>query len=97
MSTNWRALCVELLDCLEKADWPHKQKHVFEQWTYIARTALAEPEPEGPTLDDIWELCEEHDFVLGIDGANEEESANGLWAIARAVLARWGTPNLKDN
>lgn len=97
MTTDFRALCVELTDCLEKADWPHKQKHVFQQWTYIARTALAEPEPEEPTLDDIWELCEEHGFVLGIDGANEEESANSLWAIARAVLARWGTPNLKDN
>jgi hypothetical protein len=48
------------------------------------------PEPQGPTLDDIVELCAEHEFILGIDGANEEESAKGLLEIARAALARWG-------
>ena len=30
------------------------------------------PEPQGPTLDDIVELCAEHEFILGIDGANAE-------------------------
>lgn len=45
MTTDFRALCVELTDCLEKADWPNQHKHVFEQWIYIARKALAEPKP----------------------------------------------------
>ena len=48
--TDFRALCVELTDCLEKADWPHRYKIVFQQWTDIARAALAEP--DGPAVSD---------------------------------------------
>jgi len=77
MTTDFRALCVELLDCLEKADWPHKQKHVFEQWVYIARKVLAEPEPEGPTDDALLELYQGPGTFSAIE-------------YARAVLARWG-------
>lgn len=63
-------------------------------WWHLERIRGIEAQPEsaGPTLDDIWELCEELGFELGIDGANEEESVNFLWEIARAVLARWGRP-----
>ena len=48
--TDFRALCVELTDCLEKADWPHRYKAVFQQWTDIAHAALAEP--DGPAVSD---------------------------------------------
>ena len=48
--TDFRALCVELTDCLEKADWPHQYKVVFQQWTDIAHAALAEP--DGPAVPD---------------------------------------------
>jgi hypothetical protein len=48
MTTDFRGLCAELTDCLEKSDWPHQHKHVFEQWIYIARKALAEP--DGPVV-----------------------------------------------
>ena len=58
---------------------------------YAARAALSQPEPEGPTLDDIYELCEEYEFILA-DGTSEEESTYVLWEIARAVLARWNRP-----
>ena len=50
MTTDFRALCVELTDCLEKADWPHRYKQVFQQWTDIAHAALAEP--DGPAVSD---------------------------------------------
>jgi hypothetical protein len=50
MTTDFRALCVELTDCLEKADWPHRYKVVFQQWTDIAHAALAEP--DGPAVSD---------------------------------------------
>jgi hypothetical protein len=50
MTTDFRALCVELTDCLEKADWPHRYKAVFQQWNDIARAALAEP--DGPAVSD---------------------------------------------
>ena len=56
MTTDFRALCVELTDCLEKSDWPRQYKPVFEQWIYIARKALAEPEPEGPTDEELLQL-----------------------------------------
>ena len=48
--TDFRALCVELTDCLEKADWPHSHKAVFQQWTDIAHAALAES--DGPAVSD---------------------------------------------
>ena len=41
-TSDFRALCVELTDCLEKADWPHNYKAVFQQWIDYARAALAE-------------------------------------------------------
>jgi hypothetical protein len=41
--TDFRALCVELTDCLEKADWPCRYKVVFQQWVDNAHAALAEP------------------------------------------------------
>ena len=48
--TDFRALCVELTDCLEKADWPHRYKAVFQQWTDIAHAALAES--DGSAVSD---------------------------------------------
>ena len=48
MTTDFRALCVELTDCLEKADWPPRYKVVFQQWTDIAHAALAEA--DGPAV-----------------------------------------------
>ena len=47
MSTDFRALCAELTDCLEKADWPLRHRYVFRQWIDIARAALAD-EPAVP-------------------------------------------------
>ena len=101
VTTDFRALCVELLDCLEKADWPNRYKAVFQQWTYIARAALAEadepavPDSREPTSvatqpsdEDLNELM---DSILWKGSPNH-------WGrqVARAVLARWGTPNLAE-
>ena len=47
MTNNFRALCAELTDCLEKADWPLRHRYVFRQWIDIARAALAD-EPAVP-------------------------------------------------
>lgn len=48
--TDFRALCVELTDCLEKADWPHRYKVVFQQWVNISHAALAGS--DGPAVSD---------------------------------------------
>ena len=44
--TDFRALCAELIDDLELADWPSKLKESFRADIQRARAALAEPEPE---------------------------------------------------
>ena len=50
--TDFRALCIELTDCLEKADWPLRYRYVFRQWVDIARAALAdEPAMPAPPAD----------------------------------------------
>ena len=43
--TDFRALCAELVDCLEKANWPLRHKTLFEICLADARAALAQPKP----------------------------------------------------
>lgn len=95
--TDFRALCVELTDCLEKADWPHRYRPVFEQWIYIARKALAEPEPEGPTTQELKTFACKwwNKFGFVKDKATcrwvlDEIDPDHFADFARAVLARWG-------
>lgn len=76
MTTDFRALCAELLD------WAEVTAAHYIQLPAVmlrARAALAEPEPEGPTVMQLIEL-------------SDEIEAAGLGQIdfARAVLARWG-------
>jgi hypothetical protein len=78
---DYRALCAALVD-----EAPYESPT-----TCLARAALAQPEPEGPTLDDVSELCEEFGFYLD-ESYDNLESAETLWEMFRAVLARWGTP-----
>ena len=52
--------------------------------------SCVEPPAPAPTLKDIFELCEDHQFHLGYDGADEEQSAEGLLQIILVALARWG-------
>ena len=63
----------------------------IEEWLQVARAALAaEPPAPAPTINDIFELCEDHEFHLGGDGADEEESAESLLQIILVALTRWG-------
>jgi len=83
--TDFRALCAELVDCLEKANWPLRHKTVFGICLDDARAALTQPEPQGPTDEELsdtyWKAWHEH-----FDRTNSVLHAVGL----RAVLARWG-------
>ncbi len=59
--------------------------------------ALAEPEPEGPTDDELLEVAAK---ALGYKSIPSDETcltaeAGELLAYARAVLARWGRPAIK--
>ena len=49
-SPDFRKLCADLLDCLEKANWPLRHKTIFELCVDSARAALSTPPPE-PVAD----------------------------------------------
>jgi hypothetical protein len=81
--TDFRALCAELLQELSYATAWDYQKALKDQ----ARVALAQPEPEGPTDEELNDLCADHGFVFD---DNNGESLSILSDIVNAALARWG-------
>ena len=87
MSTDFRALCAELVDDLALSDWPYKLEKVFRADITRAHAALAQPEPVAPTQGEAvavyTEVMAAHDCQTLGDMAEH---------FARAVLARWGTP-----
>lgn len=89
-ATDWRGLCEELLGALETEAYAHWVEAVdSDPLINRARTALAQPEPEGvgPSVEELDELFNE------IDQSGEPLS----WrAYARAVLARWGRAALSQ-
>ena len=89
--TDYKQLCEELVEDL--ALWlesygppsrlPQEEDESY-QLLKRARTALAEPEPEGPTDDELFDLADayaEYNPFIGLHNAI---------GFARAVLARWG-------
>ena len=86
MTPDYRALCAELVelsapvDSISRLAWRLQQ---LDRLANRARALLAEPEPEGPTDEELDELFTE------IDQSGEALS----WRLyARAALARWGRP-----
>jgi hypothetical protein len=75
--TDFRKLCAELLDWLEVAP---------AELVDRARTALAEGDGVGPTLEQVNDLCEEHEF--GVEGYESVECLQGL---INDAIARYGT------
>ena len=79
MTTDYRALCAELLNGLDELVHP---RYPFPGYTRCAmdraRALLAEPEAEGPSEEELYDLADEF---------------NGDPVPAmRAALARWGRP-----
>jgi len=67
----------------EKHDLPGNIAKIHAQ-AEEARAFLDQPEPEGPTdeeLNDLW---------LELYGFHDGPTSGGVAVIARAVLARWG-------
>ena len=80
--TDYKQLCAELLDELEfLTDWTNAAE-LKER----ARIALVNPEPEGPTDEELDLLADCHMITDGETGAVSLEHLD----YARAVLARWG-------
>lgn len=83
--TDFRALCAELLRELEHATHDDYQQDLKDR----ARAALAEPQPEGPSGDEIYKLALEGDFLVAV-GDGFTCMVQDEVEFARAVLARWG-------
>ena len=98
MTTDYRALCAELLAAIQlytKLNPAASDMSPFELTKKLmdamAATvaALAEPDAEGPTDEELEKLAEPFSFVAegGWDRSVYDETG-----YARAVLARWGRP-----
>jgi len=90
--TDWRALCAELVDCLEKANWPLRHKAVFEICLADARAALAQPEPQGPTDEELGETYRAAYYAC----ENRQGPAAQVFGL-RAVLAKWSHPAIEPD
>lgn len=87
MTTDFRALCAELHAAFNTYAVDEVHHALLER----ARAELAKPEPEGPTLAELDDLCAEHGFHY-----EDGDSLKCLLLIIADALARWGTPNLAE-
>ena len=84
MTTDWKALCAGLLDALDSGIPAGRIR--MSPLAESARAALAEPEPEGPTDEELLEAVR---HLYGDQTAADMGAADDL-LTARALLARWG-------
>jgi hypothetical protein len=77
MTTDYRALCAEILQTLDQ--YEDGQRVDWDAWRETARAALAQPEPQRPSVMDIIALADE-----------VEEKGLGQVDLVRRALARWG-------
>ena len=80
--TDYKQLCAELLNAYEHE---LNKRGMGCDLINRARAALAEPEPEGPTDDELIELSYEY-----WSRDNPWYYQDSSLKYARAVLARWG-------
>ena len=88
--TGWRALCTELVNELDASngflgsdgEWVIPEP--VDTLVTRARTALAQPEPAGPTVMEIIAMADEI-----------EEEGLGQVDLVRRALARWGRPTIQ--
>jgi hypothetical protein len=87
--TNFRALCAELADSVElllEMRSNDRPMRVTEDRLNRARDLLAQPEPQGPTDEELLRI-----YRVATPCYQVEEYRREL-DFARAVLARWGRP-----
>ena len=103
MTTDWKALCAELVELDDTV--PHNRPGWIQEWTdaiAAARAALAE-QPVMPTDEELLHVAatsiEPYENSGIATGEYEPETERAvevygseLIAYARAVLARWGNP-----
>lgn len=97
MTTDYRAMCAELLAALESEGYAHWSTTPDEDELCLrARALLAQPVAEGPTDDEIEEwadACPEaplEEMDPEIHGWRRCFTAKEFSETIRAALARWG-------
>jgi hypothetical protein len=96
MTTDYRAMCAELVDSLHKhtSMWEGHEIDLVAR----ARALLAQPEPEGPSDDKLMDIARATDLVYymgkGCGFASPYQEGTDITAevlaFARAALAKWG-------
>ena len=84
MSTDYRALCAELVAALDPKVVGKDGYGPIAALLPRARAALAQPEPVAPTDEELLEMWHSSDWF------NEGATLREFISIARAVLAKWG-------
>ena len=87
---DWRALCAELLQelCCHYRSWELKEGYCSDAMTR-ARAALAQPEPQGPTDEELKATYWEAFKKAAPCGADES------WLAGLRAVARWGRPAIE--
>ncbi len=88
--TDFRALCAEL----HAAFNTYAVDEAHHDLLVRARAALAQPEPQGPTVMEIIEL---HTWMEDEWRANNDGEDLPMVDFARGVLACWGTPTIQED
>jgi hypothetical protein len=83
--TDYKQLCAELLNAYEHE---LNKRGMGCDLINRARAALAQPEPEGPSDEELYDLFD----WLKDEWHSNDEREFPLPLFARAVLARWGRP-----
>ena len=86
--TDWKELCAQLYAALEAHSTTWDDEVLLDRVGTALR--LAQPEPEGPTDEELRQLWRElyaHQRIRFHDGP----TSGDVVEIARAVLARWGS------
>jgi hypothetical protein len=87
MTTDWKALCELLIDEWDAASGDPDMIS-FAIAIDRARTALAQPEPVGPTDEEL------HQLWLDLYAFHDGPTSGDVAEIARAVLARYARPTI---
>jgi hypothetical protein len=82
---DWRALCAELVNDLH--DYKVANEQYEDALVNRARARLAQPEPQGPTDEELRAL-----WRLGWQSKDPED---GAVLFAKEALASWGRPTIK--
>jgi hypothetical protein len=97
MTDTFRALCAELLQAWGSA--AEFDLSGVDQAIDRARLALAQPEPVGPTDEELLQMAQWHNIAhIRPDGTalypwqGSQDMRTDVLSFARAVLQRWGRP-----